>query len=263
MRALVYQIIAHLTENDGKLLKPESPQTWNELLKWIEEQAGAKKDEREISLYETSTWRAIYRRLWDILADGESIFVKNASKGHPLNVTRSKSSPPQVVDIHALNGELQRFVVAAIVKQVVDARTGRHATAGLRYILVLDELNRFAPRNSSDSITKLLERVASEMRSQGIILFGAQQLASQVSTKIIENSAVRVLGRTGAAELQDRVWQSWDQSSRRQATNLRADEKLVMQPTFRQPMFVKMPFPSWAMRREDIAPTKLEDTPEI
>jgi hypothetical protein len=170
---------------------------------------------------------------------------------------------PQVIDIHSLPASLQRFVVAAIFQQVVAARTGGNATRGLRYLLVLDELNRFAPRNSTDPITKLLERVATEMRSQGVILLGGQQFASQVSTKIVESAAVRVLGRTGIAELQEKLWQGWDKSARQQASVLKLDEKLIMQTTFRQPMFVKLPFPSWAMNREDIAPTPLAQTPDI
>jgi hypothetical protein len=101
------------------------------------------------------------------------------------------------------------------------------------------------------------------MRSQGIILLGAQQLASQVSTKIIENASIRVLGRTGPGELQDRVWQAWDASARRQASMLKVDEKFVMQPTFSYPLFVKIPFPAWAMRREDIASPRLDQTPEV
>jgi len=167
------------------------------------------------------------------------------------------------VDIHDLSGRLQRFVVASILKQVVAARTGRHAIRGLRYIVMLDELNRFAPRGSSDEITRLLEEAATERRSQGVILLGAQQFASQVSIKVIESAAVRALGRTGPAELQDRVWQSWEKAVRRQANSLMPEEKLITQPTFRQPMFTKVPFPAWAMRREDIAPISLDQIPEV
>ncbi|MBD2001413.1 ATP-binding protein [Leptolyngbya sp. FACHB-541] len=264
MMALVYDIIAFLTENDGKTLKSAAPKNWNEILQWIRDQAALSEGDRGLKMHQTGTWRAIYRRLWDILAEGESIFPRDLPTGQPLKVTRTKNSPPQVIDIHALSSSLQRFVVASIAKQVVAARSGKGTISSLRYVLVLDELNRFAPRNSTDPITQLLDKVASEMRSQGVLLFGAQQLASQVSIKVIENAAIRVLGRTGSAELQDKVWQSWDKSVRQQAGTLKADEKLVMQPTFRQPMFVKMPFPAWAMRREDIAPSKsFDQTPEV
>jgi hypothetical protein len=105
--------------------------------------------------------------------------------------------------------------------------------------------------------------VASELRSQGVILFGAQQLASDVSPKIIENSSIRVLGRSGLTELQDKVWQSWDKTSKQQASILSPNEKLVYQPGFRQPMYVRIPFPAWAMKREDIASKPLSQIPEV
>lgn len=248
MMACVYDIIARMTDASGRL-RGDAPQTWAELLEWLR-----KKPEDEADrMHSTGTWRAVYRRLFDILSEGRGIFPPDAQDGRPLKVTRTQTSPPQVVDIHSLPASLQRFVVAMIVKQVVEARTGRRATSHLRYLIVLDELNRFAPRGVTDPITRLLERVATEMRSQGVILFGAQQMASQVSTKIIEMSSIRVLGRTGPAELQDRVWQSLDKPTRQQASVLSIEQKLVMQPTFRKPMLVRVPHPAWAMKYEHIA----------
>lgn len=248
MMACVYDIIARMTDANGRL-RDDVPQTWKGLLEWLRKKPEDEADRMHI----TGTWRAIYRRLFDILSEGRGIFPPDAQDGRPLNVTRTQTSPPQVVDIHSLPASLQRFVVAMIVKQAVDARTGRGATSHLRYLIVLDELNRFAPRGGTDPITRLLERVATEMRSQGVILFGAQQMASQVSTKIIEMSSIRVLGRTGPAELQDRVWQSLDKPTRQQATVLGIEQKLVMQPTFRKPMLVRVPHPAWAMKYEHIA----------
>lgn len=248
MMACVYDIVARMTDTKGNL-REGMPKTWDALLEWLR-----KKPEDEADrMHATGTWRAIYRRLFDILSEGRGIFPPDAQDGCPLNVTRTQTSPPQVVDIHSLPASLQRFVVAMIVKQAVEARTGRGATSHLRYIIVLDELNRFAPRGGTDPITHLLERVATEMRSQGVILFGAQQMASQVSTKIIEMSSIRVLGRTGPAELQDKVWQSLDKPTRQQATVLGIEQKLVMQPTFRKPMLVRVPHPAWAMKYEHIA----------
>lgn len=257
MMGLVRDYVAGVTEDDGRTLRADAPQTWGELLRDIRRQA----DDPPDKMYGKGTWRAVYRRLTSIIDEGRNIFPSRARRGNPLRVARPRTTPPQVIDINSLPINLQRFVVAAIFKQVVEARTGRDAVPSLRYLIVLDELNRFAPRGSSDPITRLLERVATEMRSQGIILFGAQQMASQVSTKIIEMSSIRVLGRTGPAELQDKVWQSWEKPARRQATLLKQEEKLVTQPTFRQPMLVRVPHPAWAMRKEDIAPLPLDQLP--
>jgi len=251
MQSLVRDIVAQITENDGKSLRSSSPKTWRDFLDWVRNKATSESD----GMFTKGTWRAVYRRLFNILDEGRGIFPRIETRGKPLRVKRDSTSAPQVIDINRLPLALQRFVVASIVRQVVDDRSTGSPVTGLRYLIMLDELNRFAPRDGKDEITRLLERVATEMRSQGIILLGAQQMASQVSTKVIEMSSIRVLGRTGSAELQDKVWQSWEKSLRKQASILQREDKLVMQPTFRQPMFVRVPYPAWAMKREDIRPT--------
>jgi hypothetical protein len=93
------------------------------------------------------------------------------------------------------------------------------------------------------------------MRSQGIILFGAQQQASLVSARVIENAGLRVLGKTGSLELSEKVWKFLTPSSRNRATQLTADEKLLIQDGFREPMHVKIPFPPWALRKQEAAST--------
>jgi hypothetical protein len=260
MRIAVLDLADLLTEADGRTLRNIGPQTWRELLAWMTEEGRNLLQARN---HTAGTVAAIFRRLRGVIQDGEQIFLLDARRGSPLCVTRMTTTPPQVIDIHSLPGALQRFVVAAISKQVVAARIGRSAVSGLCYIILLDELNRFAPRGGRDPITRLIEEIATERRSQGIILFGAQQFASEVSTKVVESASIRVLGRTGSAEMADQVWKAWSPSTRRQAGQLRQEEKLVMQPTFREPMLVEIPFPAWAMRRVDIAAPRIEDTPEV
>ena len=65
---------------------------------------------------------------------------------------------------------------------------------------MLDELNKYAPREGSSPIKEILLDVAERGRSLGIILIGAQQTASEVERRIIANSAIRVVGRLDAAE---------------------------------------------------------------
>jgi DNA helicase HerA-like ATPase len=160
-----------------------------------------------------------------------------------------------VIDLSSLAGApgLQRFVVATIFRQLVDDRTGSAAQPGLVYLVTLDELNRFAPKGSHDPITQLIEQVAAEMRSQGIILLGAQQQASLVSTRVIENSGIRALGKSGAVELGEPVWRFLSDSAKRKAGTLLPSEKLLIQDSFREPMLVKVPFPAWALRGEEAA----------
>lgn len=156
---------------------------------------------------------------------------------------------PIVVDLYGLTRTptLQRFVVAAVFHQIAQHQTAKQVD-NLKYLIAVDELNRFAPRGSSDPITELIETVAAEGRSQGIILLGAQQQASLVSTRVIENAAVRAVGRSGALELGQDVWKFLDKSA---AMQLQPDEKLLYLPSFREPMLAKIPYPPFALSQGD------------
>lgn len=256
--ALVLDIENWLTDektaNDGKVTRSLrnsriSQATFKGLLDWIDQQVGVSDDQRVLHNHHPGTWKKLHRRLLKIVYESRGVLRREDQQGNPLDLVKADTSDPIVVDLAALAGEpeLQRFVVATIFRQLVEARTGTNAQAGLVYLITLDELNRFAPRGAHDPITQLIETVAAEMRSQGIILLGAQQQASKVSEKVIENAAIRVLGKTGSMELSAPAWRFLSESARRKAENLPLNEKLFIQDNFREPMHVRVPFPVWAM----------------
>ncbi len=242
--------------NVVRSLDPDAPATFKKLEEWIKAQAASTSP--ALSGHHSATWKKLWRRLFRLVYESNGVLRRDEAQGTPLNVTRGDTSDPIVVDLFSLAAmpEMQRFVVATILRQLVEARTGTKAIRGLVYTVVLDELNRFAPKGARDPITQLIEMVTAEMRSQGIILLGAQQQASRVSEKVIENSAIRVLGQTGSLELGMPIWKFLSASARERAMNLRLDEKLIIQATFRQPMLVTIPFPIWAMNPDEaILPT--------
>lgn len=256
--ALILDIENWLSEekvnNDGSVERSLQvdrldPPTFQGLLNWVKVQSSVKEDKRQLPNHHGATWKKLYRRLSKMLYESRGVLRRDDQRGCPLDLVRQDTSDPIVIDLAALAGQadLQRFVVATIFRQLVDARTGSNAVDGLIYLIMLDELNRFAPRGAQDPITQLIETVAAEMRSQGIILFGAQQQASKVSEKVIENSAIRVLGMSGSLELSAPVWRFLSDSARRKASSLLPDEKLIIQDNFREPMHVRIPFPVWAM----------------
>jgi DNA helicase HerA-like ATPase len=96
--------------------------------------------------------------------------------------------------------------------------------------------------------------VASEGRSQGIILLGAQQQASLVKPRVIENAAVWAVGRSGTLELGAEVWKFLGPSARSAAAQLQPDQKPLYLPSFREPMVAKIPFPPFALSENDAEP---------
>lgn len=201
----------------------------------------------------TGTKGKFRRRLKYIVQEGDGVLRRDDPTGHPLVLPKSGVRGPIVIDLFGirLTPSLQRFVVAAVFKQLIQNRSGTKAVDGLRYLVTLDELNRFAPKTGSDPITQQIDEVAGEMRSQGVILLGAQQQASLVKPRVIENASVRAVGRSGSLELSAEVWKFLGTAGRSQAAQIQADEKLLIQPSFRAPMLAKIPYPPWALKKED------------
>jgi hypothetical protein len=261
--ALLLDIEAWLTfektKNDGKVTKKLSslegrPQSIDELLEWL----STPTSQNILPGHYAATWGKLRRRLLKLALEGEGVLRREDKKGNPLDVALRQTVDPIVIDLNALARipSLQRFVVATIFRQLVDERTGPNRVSGLVYLVALDELNRFAPRGSRDAITRLIENIAAEMRSQGIILLGSQQQASKVSETVIENSAIRALGCSGSLELSQSVWRFLSNSARRKVI----EEKMIIQDNFREPMHVRVPFPVWAMNPNEAAPDRGNDS---
>lgn len=239
-------------------ISDENITTFDALLEWSRDE---KKTAKLSGSHHASTLRKFNRRLMKLLYDGDGVLRRADAQGAPLRMAQTATADPLVVDLSSLAAtpDLQRFVVATILRQLIDARTGTRRVNNLTFIVVLDELNRFAPRGAKDPITELVELVAAEMRSQGIILLGAQQQASHVSDKVIENAAIRVLGRTGTLELHTPPWRFLSDSALAKAQTLHLDEKLIIQDNFAEPMHVRVPFPVWAMNQSEISTDALQN----
>ena len=230
-------------------LRKDGPQTFDELLQWLKT-----VDRQKIGEPHPGTRASLIRRLQGLLQDCDGVLRRGTSEGKPLSMPDSEPDGPLVIDLFGVKDEkVKRFVVAAVFHQLVEKRSG-NAVEGLRYLVTLDELNRFAPKGQSDPITLMIERVAAEMRSQGIILLGGQQEASWVSPRVIENAGVRAVGRSGTLEMAADVWKFLGPAARSQAAQLLENEKLLVLPAFRAPMLTKIPFPPWALRQEEELP---------
>ncbi len=228
------------------------PQTFDQLAAWVKNVSQAIP--HQWNSHHTGTWRKLHRRLIKLLHEGKGVLRRTDIKGRPLNLVIRQNSAPIVIDLNSLAKvpSLQRFVVATIFNQLLEDRTGPNAVNGLVYLVALDELNRFAPRSAKDAITKLIETVAAEMRSVGIILLGAQQQASKISERVFENAGIHVVGRSGSLEMSQPMWRFLNEKTRAKAAILQVDEKLLIQDSFREPMHVRVPFPVWAMRPGEV-----------
>jgi DNA helicase HerA-like ATPase len=155
-----------------------------------------------------------------------------------------------VVDIHNLNDRAKRFVVGVILRRAFEAKEQSGVAHPLQFV-VLDELNKYAPREGSSPIKEILLDVAERGRSLGIVLIGCQQTASEVERRLIANSAIRVAGRLDPAEAGRDEYGFLPPVHRQRATIAKPGTMLVSQPELPVPLVVEFPFPAWATRASE------------
>jgi len=155
-----------------------------------------------------------------------------------------------VVDLHNLDDRSKRFVVGVTLRRAFDdkERAGRHKPL---LFVVLDELNKYAPRDGDSPIKEILLDVAERGRSLGIILIGAQQTASEVERRIISNSSIRVAGRLDSAEATRPEYGFLPTMHQQRATIAKPGTMFVHQPQLPVPLVVEFPFPAWATRPDE------------
>ena len=156
-----------------------------------------------------------------------------------------------VVDIHTLHEIAQMFVVGVLLKRMMrDKET--QGTARPLVFVVLDELNKYAPRTGWSPIQDVLLDIAERGRSLGVCLFGAQQTASEVERRIVANAAMKIVGRLDAAEAERPEYGFLTRVARQRATLISPGTMIVAQPEWPAPVLLRFPFPCWATRQSEV-----------
>ena len=167
---------------------------------------------------------------------------------HRLDWRRRQVS---VIDIHGLHDRAKRFVVGAVLKRMFEDKESLGTARPLVFV-VLDELNKYAPREGSGPIKEVLLDISERGRSLGIILVGAQQTASEVEGRIVANAALRVVGRLDMAEAERPEYGFLTAAGRGRAGILKPGTMIVQQPEIPTPLLVRFPFPAWATRKSEV-----------
>ncbi len=155
-----------------------------------------------------------------------------------------------VISIQNLHDLGQRFVVGAMLEETFRAKelTGNRLPLS---IIVLDELNKYAPRDGRSPLKEMLIDIAQRGRSLGVLLVGAQQTASRVAPEVLENASLRVAGRLDAAEAERSEYGWMLPSTRARARLLKPGTMVLSQPTIPVPLVLTFPYPPWATRQEE------------
>lgn len=226
--------------------------TFTELVSYLEFKLLIEGDQKWVANQAQATLRAFIRRLQGMqkhlapLIRGD--VSTEAAQKHRPNPFRGEVQL-SVVDIHSLSAHAQMFVVGVMLREVFEHKENMKSAETI--FVVLDELNKYAPREGDSPIKDVLLDIAERGRSLGVILIGAQQTASEVERRIVSNAAVRVVGRLDLAEAERPEYRFLPQSFRGRAGILQPGTMLVSQPDIPNPLLVNTPFPAWATRQDE------------
>jgi len=257
---VVYNVMAQLrhaepTETGAAVIDGVKVRTFRELADLITERVQSEDRRHQWAgpAMGTGTINAFVRRL-------------QAAVRHLGRLIRSDVSDPgrhriglqdqvTVVDLHNLNDRAKRFVVGVTLKKAFEDKE-RAGQSDELLMVVLDELNKYAPREGSSPIKEVLLDIAERGRSLGVILIGAQQTASEVERRIIANSSIRVVGRLDSAEAAREEYGFLPGPHRQRATIVKPGTMILSQPELPIPLVLEFPFPAWATRAsEAVVPT--------
>jgi len=231
---------------EGRLLR-----TYDDLIEFLSDRLTDEDARRDWAgpVTGTGTVNAFLRRLRSSLKPLRSIVRGDLASGGRRVVT-TEGQQLTVIDLHNLPERAQRFVVGVVLA----AETARKEAAGAGGLLftMLDELNKYAPREGGSPIKEVLLDIAERGRSLGIILIGAQQTASEVERRIVSNSSIKVVGRLDPAEAGRPEYGFLPPSQRARAVLAKPGTMFVSQPEIPVPLAVEFPFPAWATRESEM-----------
>jgi hypothetical protein len=199
------------------------------------------------------TVNAFARRLISSKRDLARLIRGDLAARRPHKIKTAESAQVTVVDLHNLPDRAQRFVVGVTLKTEFEEKEKAGTGKPLLFV-VLDELNKYAPREGTSPIKEVLLDIAERGRSLGVILIGAQQTASEVERRIVTNSAIRVVGRLDPGEASRPEYGFLPPAMRQRALLARPGTMFVNQPDIPMPLCVEFPFPAWATRHSEAGP---------
>jgi DNA helicase HerA-like ATPase len=183
--------------------------------------------------------------------------VRSDAEAIPRGDAAQSEPPVAVVHLTRLHEFAQRFVVGTLLAQTFAAKES--GTRDPIEFVVLDELNKYAPREGASPIKDTLIDIAQRGRSLGVILVGAQQQASLVAPEVTQNAAVRISGRLDPAEAERAEYGWLSPAARARARLLMQGRVMVSQPSVPAPLTLEIPFPPWATAIGEAADPRSEE----
>lgn len=206
-----------------------------------------KRDQgRGMEQYKThhiATIRKVNNRLTNLITRYKGLLVSN-EKADDLPWGMFRAGGIYVIDIAGMDAQGQDLVVTRVVSKLKEHLEKK--TLGVdRCVVVVDELNKYAPSDGPDTnLRKTLLDISERGRYIGLVLFSAQQFRSQVHKRVVGNCGTSIYGRMDMDELSTPGYQVLTRAEREKLATLAKGQLMVRHPHFSQAIFVKFPRPN-------------------
>ena len=149
-----------------------------------------------------------------------------------------------VLDIAGTDPLAQDLVFTRVISELRE-RLERRELGVERVVVLVDELNKYAPADGEDTyVRRMLLDISERGRYLGLVLFGAQQFRSQVHRRVVGNAGTAIFGRSDADELATAGYHVLSPATKTKLATLPKGELMVRHPHFTQPVFVRFPRPA-------------------
>lgn len=234
--------------------------SWNNFKDVLKVYCSKGNSKREKSGIMIQSWQR-FRRLINNSINNDIFVNAKSSKKEQHQVYLSdeimniNGGEMKVVDIAGLTEQLQCLVFGDIIRAVYDLKHGNFDSEDRisdkpvpkKIIIFVDELNKYAPSTSSKNsplLANLLD-ITERGRSEGVILFSAEQFRSAIHDRIKGNCGTNVYGRTNAIEVSRPDYKFVPSVYANMMTRLKKGDLIIHHPVFKTLLKIEFPFPSY------------------
>lgn len=247
-------VIRFISSDDEKVADIDS---WEKLKGCIKKFAESKEQEEGIS--KKSFDKAL--RIVNTVVTNDSIFADTIENENGKDINKLIKSVSDinigevaVIDIHSLRFCEQAFVLGSVQKALAKTVKVNKRTKDkpVKFVIFVDELNKFAPVSAGKekAVEKILEEIAERGRTEGTILFSAEQFRSSVNPNITGNCSTSLYGRTNTMELANSIYKNIPPSCQTMMTTLKPGESILFSPELVSFVKVKFPYPAYKLPSE-------------
>ncbi|MFQ3548247.1 MAG: ATP-binding protein [Armatimonadota bacterium] len=236
------RVIDQSSEANGQQI---TVRNFQDLNKWFDLvlQEVESKNESQWKTHHSATIRKVFNRLSNLSTRYQGLISPDEfCSDLPWGAFEDRTV--YVIDVANVDPQAQDLVFTRIVHQL--RQNLEKGNLGVKnVIVVVDELNKYAPSDGPDTYLKqTLLDISERGRYLGLVLFSAQQFRSQVHKRVVGNSATAVYGRMDMDELATPGYQVLTSSTKEKLATLSKGQLMIRHPHFNQPIFVKFPRPN-------------------